>query len=94
MPHLAVEAVLGICSGASLALFLAWSVIGVAVLVEWVCRRLFKRTHLDYQHYAAEQAIRDIKRRAIQELLAAERHYHKSGSDGDVIEGTAVEVRQ
>jgi len=57
-------------------------------------RQRRQRTSLTYERYAAEQAIRELKRRAVHELLTAEREHRDLGSRGEIIEGTAVEVRQ
>jgi hypothetical protein len=62
--------------------------------VEHVWRHLRRGSRLDYQRYQAEQALRSIKRRAIHELLTAEREHRDLGGSGEIIEGTAVEVRQ
>ena len=57
-------------------------------------RQRRRRTRLTYERYAAEQAIRSIRRRAVQELLTAEREHRELGGSGEIIEGTAVEVRR
>jgi hypothetical protein len=49
---------------------------------------------LYYKTYAANQAIRTIRRRAVQELLSAEREHRELGDSGEIIESTAVEVRR
>ena len=73
-------------------------VVGVIVVVVSVVsatwRRLRRNSRLDYERYQAEEAIRAIKRRAVHEMLTAERECRDLGGSGDVIEGTAVEVRE
>lgn len=64
-------------------------------LVKHLWRKRSKRQMVDlyyYERYMADQAIHELKRRGIHDLLAAERGYRDI--DGDVIEGTAVEVRR
>lgn len=41
--------------------------------------------------YEARFAIRDIRKRAIREMLKAEREYREVAGYGEVIEGTAIE---
>jgi hypothetical protein len=78
----------GLVAGAVIWLF--W----IAGWVERVWRRPRRRSRLDYERYQAEQAIRSIKRRAVHELLTAEREYRDRSGNGEIIEGTAVEVRR
>ena len=59
----------------------------VRALYMAVRKRLRGGHHLP-ESYLAQQAIREIKRRTIQEMLATARMPHY----GDVIEGTAVEL--
>lgn len=56
-------------------------------------RRSRRESRLFYQQYRAEQDIHNIKRNAVQEMLRAEREYRDTRDSGEVIEGTAVEVR-
>jgi hypothetical protein len=42
------------------------------------CHQRRRRARLTYERYAAEQAIRTIKRRAVHELLTAEREHATS----------------
>jgi hypothetical protein len=56
-------------------------------------RRRQRQTKVALTRYAATRSIRDIKRQAIRDLLEAERDYYQA-CHGDVIEGTAVEVRR
>jgi hypothetical protein len=53
-----------------------------------------REARVDYARYTATRDIRDIRRRAIHDLLAAERQYHEVGSRDDVIESTAVEIKR
>lgn len=69
-------------------------IVGVVSVVSATWRRLRRNSRLDYERYQAEEAIRAIKRRAVHEMLTAERQYRDLGGSGEVIEGTAVEVRQ
>lgn len=78
----------GLVAGAVIWLF--W----ITGWVERVWRRSRRRSRLDYERYQAEQAIRSIKRRAVHELLATEREYRDRNGSGEIIEGTAVEVRR
>jgi len=62
-------------------------------------RRRRHRARSSYEHYLVErylanQAIRDIKRRAIRQMMDVEAIYREVEHDPEVIEGTAVEVRQ
>ena len=79
------------CAGAALVGVLVWAGIGVAELVDWIGRRLRRRTRLDYERYKAEQEIRTIRHQAIQDMLATSSRSH-AYDDPDIIEGTAVEV--
>lgn len=88
-----VEGLLGVGAQAVLALVVIWAVVHGAVLVASLRRRLSAKARAQYDIYAAEQAIRAIKRRAIHDLLTAEYHYGERDT-GDVIEGTAVEVER
>jgi hypothetical protein len=76
-----------------------WAVIAGALFdayeaIRARCRQRRQRGRLIYERYAAEQALRNIKRRAIYELLTAEREHRDLDGSGDIIEGTAVEVRR
>jgi len=62
--------------------------------VERVWQHLRRGSRVDYQRYQAEQAIRSIRRRAIQELLTAEREHRDLVGMGEIVESTAVEVRR
>jgi hypothetical protein len=57
-------------------------------------RRSRRESRLFYQQHRAEQDIRNIRRNAAQEMLRAEREYRHAYGDGEIIEGTAVEVRR
>lgn len=84
--------------GAAFFVCLYWFGVGVFLIVEE--RRQQRRQEWrrqagqEYVRDLAEFSIRRTRRRAIQEMLAAEREYHDVGGSGDVIEGTAVEVRR
>jgi hypothetical protein len=69
-------------------------VLAIAERVGKIRRRARRRTRLRYERYRAEQAIRDIRRQAICDLLVAERAYRYAYNDPDIIESTAVEVRR
>jgi hypothetical protein len=83
---------------------LGWAYMGVVgvgfllyLLLEIVGRienklLLLREARVDYARYAATRDIRGIRRRAIHDLLAAERGYHDTRGSGDVIDSTAVEV--
>jgi hypothetical protein len=88
-----VEGLLGVGAQAGLALVVIWVAVHGAALVASLRRTLSAKALAEYDTYAAEQAIRAIKRRAIHDLLTAEYHY-RGGSTEDVIEGTAVEVER
>jgi hypothetical protein len=78
----------GLVAGAMIWLF--W----IAGRVERVWRYLRRGSRLDDERYRAEEAIRSIKRRAVHELLTVEREYRDHSGSGEIIEGTAVEVRR
>ena len=84
---------LAVCGVVVVAGFLLWAVIGLVAAAEWVRDRLPIRARLDYERFHAEQSIRSIKRRAVHEMLEAERAV-RYAYDPDIIEGTAVEVRR
>jgi hypothetical protein len=79
--------------GVGLGLGLTWGVAAVLLLLgAWKERQA--RSHgrrVAQQLAAAELAIRGIRRRAVHELLAAERDCRRR-APVDVIEGTAVEL--
>jgi hypothetical protein len=89
-----VEGLLWVGAQAALALVVIWATVHGAVLVASLWRKLSAKAGATYDAYAAEQAIRAIRRRAIHELLTAEREHGYLGSNDDVIEGTAVEVER
>ncbi|HEY7829534.1 MAG TPA: hypothetical protein VIC06_03095 [Solirubrobacteraceae bacterium] len=75
-------------------------VVGVGFLLYGLLRlsepfELWWKAHrtarIDYARYAAIRDIRDIRRRAIHDLLAAERQYRDIGGDS-VIDGTCSEI--
>lgn len=84
---------------------LGWAymgVVGVGFLLYFLLRlsepfelwwRARREARVDYAQYAATRDIRDIRRRAIYDLLEAERQYHDIGSRDDVIDSTAVELK-
>jgi hypothetical protein len=80
--------------GVGLGLGLTWGVAAVLLLLgAWKERRARSRgQRVAQQLAAAEFAIRGIRRRAVHELLAAEREYRRRQIPPDVIEGTAWEV--
>jgi hypothetical protein len=55
-------------------------------------RQQRRRASLDYQSYAADEAIRALKRQAVHEMLEAERAHRHAYHSPDIIESTAVEV--
>jgi len=81
------------CLGVAGGVLLVLCVFGaVALLDGW--RRHFGRDSIEHARVAAEFALRDIRRQAVRDLLDAERQYHGRFDEGEVIEGTAVEVRE
>jgi len=60
--------------------------------VQQMRRHRRRRARAEYERYAAEQAIRNTRRHAIQGMLAAEREYRDLGGSGEIIEGTAVDI--
>ena len=66
----------------------------VGSFVKRIWQNWRRKARFDYEVYAAARDIKDIGRRAIHDLLAAEQEYRDIGGGGDVIEGTAVEVRR
>jgi hypothetical protein len=78
----------GLVAGAVIWLF--W----IAGWIERVWRHLRRRSRLEHERYRAEQAIRGIKRQAVHELLTAEREHRDRSGNGEIIEGTAIEVRR
>lgn len=79
-----------VCGGGGLTMI---ACIWVAEAIETRRVRLRRRRTLQLEQYRAEQAIHIIRRQAIHDMLEAERT-HPNSYDGDVIEGTAVEVRR
>lgn len=75
-----------------------WGAIALAVAAAGAGRRRRsaqrERDRLLYECYAAERFIRDARRQAVHDLQATERAYRDRFGDDDVIEGTAVEVRE
>jgi hypothetical protein len=69
---------------------LACGAVGLVRTWWWAWR---ERSRLAYERYAAEQFIREARRQGIREMLTAERTYRDRFGDGDVIEGTAIEVK-
>jgi hypothetical protein len=65
-----------------------------ALIARWRAQRAQQRNA--EMVFAANLAIREIKRRTIQQLLSPERHAPVTAykDDSTVIEGSAVEVRQ
>jgi hypothetical protein len=84
--------------GAVVSVLIFWLGTGVLILIESRCQQ--RRTEWrrqasqEYARNLAEFSIRITKRRAIQEMLTAEREHRNLGGSGEVIEGTAVEVRR
>lgn len=78
-----------ICGGGGLT---AFAVLSITEYVGKIRRRRRRRQRLRFEQYQAEQAIRSIRREAIRAMLAAERGYDPAS--GEVIEGTAVEVKR
>ena len=76
------------------SILIVGAIVIVVSFVTGVWRRQRRDSRLDYERYQAEEAIRGIKRRAVHDLLAAERDYRDLGGSGEIIEGTAVEVRR
>jgi hypothetical protein len=80
---------------------LGWAymgIVGVGLLLYFLLRlaepfelwwRARREARPDYARYAVARDIRDIRRRAIHDLLTAEREYH---GGGDVIDGTCSEI--
>jgi hypothetical protein len=94
MVHQLVIPALEVCAGASLFISAGLLLVGVVELAERVGRRVRPRTRSIHERYQAEQAIRNLKRNAVHQMLEVERAYRQAESDSDVIEGTAVEVRR
>ena len=82
-------AYMGVVGVGLLLYFLVW--LSEPFELWWKARR---EARVDYARYAATRDIRDIRRRAIHDLLEAERQYHGVGSRDDVIESTAVEIKR
>lgn len=92
-----IEVVLGLLAAGVIflvaggALFVA--IVSIEELAGKLRRRMSRSRNLRLEQYRAEQTIHGIRRQAIHDMLDAART-HRSFDDGDVIEGTAVEVRQ
>ena len=81
------------CLGVVGGVLLVLCVVGaVALLGAW--RGRVGRGSTEHAKVAAEFAIRDIRRQAVRDLLAGEREYRDRFDEADIIEGTAVEVRE
>jgi hypothetical protein len=84
--------------GAVIGMLLFWLGVGVAILIELRSQQRHaewrRRARQEYTHGVAEFSIRSIKRRAVREMLTAERAHHDLGHSGEVIDSTAVEIRQ
>lgn len=92
-----IEVVVGLLVG-GVGFLVAGGVLFVAIvslegLAGELRRRVSRGRSLRLEQYRAEQAIHGIRRQAIHDMLEAERT-HRNIHDGDVIEGTAVEVRE
>ncbi len=72
--------------------YVMWAVFAVMAFAAWVRDRLPSHRGLNYERYVAEQEIRDIRRRAVRDMLDAEARQRLAYDDSDVIEGTAVAV--
>jgi hypothetical protein len=92
--HAFLAGLLEICAVYGVTFLVVGVIVGVASVVGATWRRLRRNSRLDYQRYQAEEAIRAIKRRAVHEMLTAERQYRDLGGSDEIIEGTAVEVRE
>ncbi len=79
-----------VCGGGGLAVV---AVIWVAESIEMIRSRRRRCRSLRVERYRAEQALRDIRRQAIRDLLITERVQRVACDDPDVTESTAVEVR-
>lgn len=71
------------------AIALAGGAVGLIREWWWAGR---ERDRVALEQYAAEQFIRDERRRATHEMLATERAYRDRCGDMEVIEGTAIDV--
>jgi hypothetical protein len=91
--HAALTTTLDMCALWAVSFLVVGSLLAVGSCVKRVWQSWRRRVRFGYEIYAAEQTIHGIRRRAIHDLLTAEREYHDVGG-GDVIEGTAVEVRR
>jgi hypothetical protein len=80
-----------LCGGAGLT---ACAVLAIAEYVGKIRRRARRRIRLRLEQYRAEQAIRNIRREAICDLLEAERAHRYAYNDPGIIESTAIEVRR
>jgi hypothetical protein len=78
-----------VCGGGGLAAFF---VLWVAELLGKLRRRLRRNKRLRLEQYRAEQALHNIRRDAIHDMLETARTYRDT-YDG-IIEGTAVEVER
>jgi hypothetical protein len=90
--HAFLVGALEICAVYGVSILVTGTIVVAAGFVIGVWRRQRRSSRLDYERHEAEQTIRSIKRRAIQEMLAAEREHRDLGGSGEIIEGTAVEV--
>lgn len=74
-----------------------WGVIALAVRAVGLVRKWWwawrERGRVAYECYAAEQFIRETRRRAIHDMLETA-HTYRDTYDADATPGTAVEVRR
>ncbi len=91
-----IEVVVGLLIGGVGVLvvfgFLFLAIVSVEELAGKVRRRVYRGRSLRLEQYRAERSLHDIRRQAIHDMLETART-HRYPYD-DVIEGTAVEIRE
>jgi hypothetical protein len=95
--HDLTEVVVGLLGG-GVGFFVVVGLVFLAIVsVEEIAGKVRQRVcagrDLQLERYRAEQDLHDIRREAIHDMLEAEQA-ERYAYDPDVIEGTAVEVRQ
>jgi hypothetical protein len=93
-----IEVIVGLLVG-SVGFFVVFGflfvvAVSVAELGGKARRRMCRGRSLRLEQYRAEQALHDIRREAIRDLLETARVQRYANDDPEIIDGTAVEIRQ